>query len=1162
MKNGMKQLLSPGRNLVFAFVLCVCLFAGVAGATAEFYVSPSGSDGNSGGVGSPLGSLAGARDAIRQLKSSGGIPAGGVTVWLRGGVYELNGTFELTSSDSGASSAPIVYSAYPGETVQIVGGKRLDSSWFTKLTSSSPVWNRLPAAAQGNVWVADLGAHGIADFGQIHRRAGYGWENIAPLELFFNGEPMQLGRTEGWSMTGAVADRYGKTFSYTGDAPSRWGQAEDVWVGGMFGTYWYYAQVQVTSINPTARTITVVDSPNLGFKADHTYFAFNLLEEIDTPGEWYLDRGTGLLYFWPPSSLSSGQAYVSLMSEELVRLSNVNHVQFQGLIFEASRDGLVEISGGNNNLLYGCELRNAGTDAVRITGTNNGLERCVVAHAGERGVELFGGDRESLTPGGNYVRNSELYDWGRWVQTSKMAVQMEGVGQIISHNEMHDAPHQAIWFLGNAHLIEYNDIYNVCHSTADAGAIYSGRDWGFRGTQIRYNFIHDCHSPLSSWQVFGIYLDDAVSGIAVYGNIVYDVGGFGTFNGGGRDNIWTNNLIVDCYGGQRADRRGVDIAESSDLLGRLNAGAGGAGLWKTGVWAQKYPKLAAIPNSYAELDYDGQGGWKNPGGSVFRCNAGDGISVTSRWLSEGSWGGLGAFDYYADVSNNLLNQDVQFVDEAGGNLNLQSTSPVRNLPGWQDIPFNDIGIQPVDEPTPIPDPQPEPEPQPEPQPGEVIVDNLSSGFSATGSWKESAATDEYAGSSFHTNEIGATASWQPVLAAGEYEVYVWYSAQRATGGTYDRDSAAEYLVAHAGGTTIVVVDQDINSGQWVLIGSFQFNGDGYGAVHVARDESDGVATIADAVRFVPTGVSPSPEPEPEPEPEPQPELVEVIVDNLSNEFSTTGTWKESSAVDEYEGSSLHTNDIGAAATWQPALIAGEYEVYVWYSAERANGSMYDRDSAAEYNVVHASDVDTVTVDQDINSGQWVLLGSFEFDGSGDEYVQVIRDARDGVATIADAVAFVPGDAAPGPEPQPEPQVDPVEVIVDNDSSGFECTGKWKESSAVDEYNGSSLHTNEIGATASWWPELSMGIYDVYVWYANRREDGSTYDRDSAAEYTVHHYGGATTAVVDQDSCGGQWVLLGTFAFSGSGTECVQLVRNADDGVATTADATRFAPTSP
>ena len=142
-------------------------------------------------------------------------------------------------------------------------------------------------------------------------------------------------------------------------------------------------------------------------------------------------------------------------------------------------------------------------------------------------------------------------------------------------------------------------------------------------------------------------------------------------------------------------------------------------------------------------------------------------------------------------------------------------------------------------------------------------------------------------------------------ATDPYDVFVWYSGANPSGGQYDRDDAAEYDITHGGTTDTVILDQDVDMGQWVSLGSYAFTGTGVENVKVtshATSQSPPVnSTSADAVRWTRGGN-------------------DVIVDNLdAGDFATTGVWSESGAADEYAGSSLWSGTAGSTATWTPTL---------------------------------------------------------------------------------------------------------------------------------------------------------------------------------------------------------------------------------------------------
>lgn len=414
-------------------------------------------------------------------------------------------------------------------------------------------------------------------------------------------------------------------------------------------------------------------------------------------------------------------------------------------------------------------------------------------------------------------------------------------------------------------------------------------------------------------------------------------------------------------------------------------------------------------------------------------------------------------------------------------------------------------------------------------PIEVVVDNKDSGFSTTGSWTESNAVDEYNNSSLWTKTLGASATWTPELtAAGTYRVYAWWSAVKI-GGVHDRDSSAEYQIHHSEGVDQVIANQDLQPGQWNLLGTFAFHAGRAGYVALVRDEGDSPeSTSADAIRFTPVSET------------------EIIVDNKDPGFSTTGSWTESNAIDEYANSSLWTKTANATATWIPSLpVAGTYQVYAWWSRTKSGGA-HDRDSAADYIIHHGEGVDHVMMDQDFSPGRWNLLGTYAFDAGSAGYVELLRDVGETPeSTSADAIKFVIATTTP-------------EVIVDNKDPNFTTTGSWTESSAIDEHLQSSLWSTTTGATATWTPNLpEEGVYEVYAWWSATKTGGA-HDRDSAAEYRIHHGGIDDTVVVDQDLNPGQWNRLGAYNFGAGSGGYVRLTRTiSDTAQSTSADALRF-----
>ena len=236
---------------VHSLVLSATLLLALSCPAAELYVSPVGSDTNSGTLAKPFATFERARDEARRLRQDGKPPKGGLTIWLGGGDYFRTNAFELSAADSGAPDAPIVWRARPGEAVRLIGGRRL--SGFEPVTDPA-ILARLPEAARAHVMQADLKTLGITDFGQLRSR-GFGRPlTPAHCELFFGSHPMTLARwpnegewerITGYPDTGAGKDEHGgqvgkleEGFTYTGDRPRRWKDTSDLWVHGYWSWDW------------------------------------------------------------------------------------------------------------------------------------------------------------------------------------------------------------------------------------------------------------------------------------------------------------------------------------------------------------------------------------------------------------------------------------------------------------------------------------------------------------------------------------------------------------------------------------------------------------------------------------------------------------------------------------------------------------------------------------------------------------------------------------------------------------------------------------------------------------------------------------------------------------------------------------------------------------
>jgi hypothetical protein len=677
------------RWLAFGVFLCASSLAVGARASLQLWAAANGSDEALGSEEAPYRTLERARDEIRRRKAAGELPVDGAVVTVRGPMYELDRAFELSAQDSGTLAGPIVYRAQPGEQVHLSGGRVL-TNW-RKVTDPN-ILKRLEPAARTEVWASDLRAQGITNFGAVKPAPSWG-QSEAGLELFFEDKPMTLAR---WPNKGSitVAAALGPTPHQEGGES---GQVEGIiavqtermkrWVGEpemMADGYWFFdwadQRQRVEEIDPSKGVLTLSKPYHVyGYRKGQWFYVYNLLSELDEPGEWYLDRTNGMVYFWPPAPLESHQAVVSILPR-LVAIRNAAQVRLEGFILECAsglastaselRNAAIAITDSTNVTVADCGIRNCGSWAVIIKGgLRDRVAGCDLYQTGDGGVWLEGGERQTLAPGEHVVENCHIHHFSRWNSVYNPAVRLRGVGNRAAHNLIHDAPHMAMDFGGNDHVIEYNEIHHVVEDSNDAGAIYTGRDWSMRGHVIRHNYLHDIRGRGQRGCV-GVYLDDCFSSATVFGNIFARVSS-AAFIGGGRDCVVANNLFVDCQPALHVDARCLSWESlQAELPKRLKQVP-----YQAPPWSLRYPQLASLMSDQPLA----------PKGNVIATNV--------CW--RGTWADIDKdAEPFLRVTNNLIQVDPRFVGDeraAGiGQFELSTNSPAWKM-GFQRIPIERIG---------------------------------------------------------------------------------------------------------------------------------------------------------------------------------------------------------------------------------------------------------------------------------------------------------------------------------------------------------------------------------------------------------------------------------------------------------------------------------------
>ena len=660
---------------------------------ADFYVAPGGDDENDGSFSHPFKTIEAARDAVRALDKSGKT---GVTVAIKAGEYRT-GCIEF-GADDGSESCPVTYTAYGDGEVLLNGGIKIPSSAFSRVTDSA-VTDRLSGDAKQKTLVCDLFSLGLTaeDYGKIYAIGAYNtaWaysgDYTGPVYagLFANNERCSLARypDTGFIKTGRAVSEggagtpggpAGDTYALDRKTAARvasWKTLDDVWMMGFWRYDWADGSTPVASFDKEKGELTTKFYSRYGVKDDAPFFFFNVLEELDSPGEWYLDRANGRLYFYPPDDISKCEVEMSVSTEPVIRVSGAEGIKFKGLTVSNTRSDAVLISGRNITVEH-CRISNTGGTALIADGGNITVRDCEISNTGKGGIVLSGGDTPTLTPSGNIAVNNLICHISEIYLTYQAGIALYGVGNRAEHNEIYDSPHEAITYGGNDNIIAYNLIHEVCKITSDAGAIYAGRSWCSYGNRILYNCIYNLGT--GDFTPCGIYLDDALSGQTVEGNLLVNIPGNALMLGGGRDLIVRNNIVVSR--GERGisyDQRAIDgfyggwFEEHSGRDGNMWTDLRSSP-WKTEIWQNAYPDMAKISDDMS--DPDSPYFAPNPANSRVENN----LFVTGRRT-------VGSVDkkvlQYSGFSGNVLFSPAQlgslFVDAENGDYRLKDDSPAR-----------------------------------------------------------------------------------------------------------------------------------------------------------------------------------------------------------------------------------------------------------------------------------------------------------------------------------------------------------------------------------------------------------------------------------------------------------------------------------------------------
>jgi len=395
-------------------------------------------------------------------------------------------------------------------------------------------------------------------------------DNFIPKQLHFDDERQILARYPnyvpedpiygGWAFVeaGAPAGTTSKSTFYVKTQDLRkWAHPEDVEVDIYTGPAYGNSIKPVVSLDTQTHILTTTENSG-GYEiiASNRYYFQNALEELDTPGEWYYDKRTQVLYFWPPQPIEGHEVRVPILESFFILKEGAKKITIEGITMTGCHGTAVTMSGAEDCRVEHCIITKVGANqgsGIRVNkGHNVHISRNEISYTGSAAIFMSGGDRQTLESSGHVAEDNHIHHVGIYNKNSS-GIDLSGVNVTVAHNHIHDCPRMAVQMSGNNHILEYNHLHHLCMETTDGGAVYTGgRDWiGGRGDIWRYNLIHDvvgCGQENGAVKhpafTFGLYPDDNAGGIDLIGNIVYRIGCSPLHMHNARDCIVENNILA------------------------------------------------------------------------------------------------------------------------------------------------------------------------------------------------------------------------------------------------------------------------------------------------------------------------------------------------------------------------------------------------------------------------------------------------------------------------------------------------------------------------------------------------------------------------------------------------------------------------------------------
>ncbi|MGK7393037.1 MAG: right-handed parallel beta-helix repeat-containing protein [Candidatus Cyclobacteriaceae bacterium M3_2C_046] len=507
----------------------------------EIYLSPDGQDQHSGlKPEEPIKSIDKGLELLRRQKRKNNQQA--VTVYFMKGLHQPEQPIILTPEHSGSSQFPVRFTSYGSEKARISGGRKITG------------WKK----HRNNIWKAPVPAveKGAWSFRQLYINGKLKTRARMPNQGFYRVAGFPDGGREVHYHTDCQRFEFAP-----GDIKDSWKNLQDVEV--IVYHFWTDSHLPIQAIDRKNHIVTFKHKAGKVFTDDFTsngarYIVENVFEGLDQPGEWYLDKSEGMIYYIPEPGQDMDQVdAVAPFLPQFIRMEGVpaqrayvSHVRFDNINFEftnfelppgnsndqqgsASVPAGISLTGAQNCSFTDLTIQNTGTFAFELADgcAYNTISNNTLSYLGAGGFRINGGNKQEhplLRTHSNEISHNLIHHYGEEFPSAVGILLMNTYKNKIIHNHLHHGWYTGIsvgWEWGyqrsisRDNLIAYNHIHDIGQGLlSDMGAIYT---LGVSpGTIIRHNMIHDIDA--NHYGGWGIYNDEGSTHILIEKNIVYN----------------------------------------------------------------------------------------------------------------------------------------------------------------------------------------------------------------------------------------------------------------------------------------------------------------------------------------------------------------------------------------------------------------------------------------------------------------------------------------------------------------------------------------------------------------------------------------------------------------------------------------------------------------